>query len=113
MRFAKCKILRPPRGALGRAPVLRTPQGERKGGLRKAQQPRPRANLFRQLLKLRPRARIGTLMALGKDHFILLGMFEAGEFRHPHLVAMGFQIKPAQHIGQLRAEFPPLNAVPP
>ena len=30
MRFAKCKILRPPRGALGRAPVLRTPQGERK-----------------------------------------------------------------------------------
>ena len=52
-------------------------------------------------------------MALGKDHLVLLGVLEAGELGHPHLVAMGFQIKPAQHIGQMRAEFPPLDGMAP
>ena len=55
----------------------------------------------------------GALMALGKDHFILLGVLKAGELGHPHLVAMRFQKKPAQHIGEMSAEFPPLDGMAP
>ena len=56
---------------------------------------------------------LGTLMALGENHLVLLGVLEAGEFGHPHLIAMGFQIKPAQHIGEMGAEFPPLDGMAP
>ena len=45
-----------------------------------------------------------------KMHLVLLGVLEAGEFGHPHLVAMRFQIQPAQHIGQMRAEFAAVDA---
>ncbi len=34
---------------------------------------------------------IGALMPLGEDEFVLQRMFQAGQFGHPHLVAMGFQ----------------------
>src|SRR5258708_25192891 len=54
------------------------------------QQFRARPDIFRQLLKLRLGARVGTLVAFSENHLVLLGMFKAGEFRHPHLVAMGF-----------------------
>ena len=117
---------RPPRGALGRAPVLRTPRrgrGETSAtpstvhlwvrGKRIRQQFGRRADFACQLLELRPGARVGALVAFGKDHFVLLGVFQAGEFGHPHLVAMGFQIQPAQHIGEMGAEFAPLDAVAP
>jgi hypothetical protein len=38
-----------------------------------------RAEFLSQLFELRPCARIGALVALGKDHFVLLGMLKAGE----------------------------------
>ena len=37
---------------------------------------------------------IGALVAFGEDQFVLQGVFQAGEFGHPHLVAMRFQKSP-------------------
>ena len=52
-------------------------------------------------------------MAFGIDEFILQGMFHAGEFRHPHLEAMRFQEQAAQHVGQMGAQRPAVNGMPP
>ena len=52
-------------------------------------------------------------MPLGEDEFILQRMFQAREFGDPDLVAMRFQIKTAQDVCHMRAEFPPLDGMAP
>ena len=52
-------------------------------------------------------------MAFGINELVLERMFEAGQLRHPHLVAMRFEEQAAQDVGEVRAEFAPLDGMTP
>src|SRR6202012_3749761 len=58
------------------------------------------ADFMDQLIEFSTGARIQLLMPLRENEFVLQRMFQPGQFRHTYLVAMRFQIKPTQHLGE-------------
>jgi hypothetical protein len=79
----------------------------------RGQQPRPHPDLVDQPLQLRFGLRVAALVALGEDQFVFQGMFEAGEFGDADLVAVRFQHKSADDVGDVGAEFAALDRVAP
>ena len=86
--------------------------GRRRASVHHVEQGGTDAQLFDEVVELAAGERIALLVARREDQLVLQRKFEAGELRHPHLVAPGLEHPAAQHVGGMRAELAAVSALP-